>query len=274
METSFATDAGTAVNEDVVVAGEGFVIVLDGATAEPDTDSGCGHGVRWFATHLASGLAQRLTVDDATNQPLTEILRDAIAETGAAHAGTCDLTNLCSPSSTVALVRHCGTRLDYLVLGDSPIVLGRGDGVAVPIIDDRLAQFDGPWSQLRYARNVDGGFWIAGNNPDAARHALVGTVPVADLTGVALLTDGATRLVERYGWTWRDLLATLVKHGPAEVIAATRAAENDTPPGRFTGKTHDDATAVLCRFTARGAEVDQWAATDEGLWPPHPAEFG
>jgi hypothetical protein len=258
METTFATNAGAsartgssarASNEDVVVAGETFAIVLDGATAEPNTDSGCRHGVRWFATQLGSQLASRLTLDTAATRPLADLLYDAIDEVGKSHVDTCDLANLCSPSSTVAIVAQRGYELDYLVLGDSPVLLGRRTADPLPVTDDRLANFVGPWSQLRYARNAPGGFWIAGNTPAAAEHAVVGSIAIAELTSVALLSDGVTRLVERYSWTWQDLLTTLAENGPADLIARTRAHERATPPGRFIGKPHDDATAALCRFT-------------------------
>lgn len=251
MQTSFATEPGAVVNEDAVVAGDGFAMVLDGATAEPDTDSGCRHGVRWFATQLAGQIAVRLAVDAAADRPLADVMFDAIAAVGDLHADTCDLKNPCSPSSTVALVRHRPGAADYFVLGDSPVVIGRRDGVALPVIDDRLSRFTGTWAELRYIRNADipDAFWIAGNTPKAARHALVGTVPTAPLADIALLSDGATRLVERYGWSWRDLLAALRSDGPAGLIGLTRAAERNTPAGRFAGKRHDDATAVLCRFS-------------------------
>jgi Protein phosphatase 2C len=248
IQTAFATSPGAEVNEDAVAAGADFALVLDGATAEPDTDSGCLHGVRWFATRLAAEIAVRLAVDESAARSLAEVMYEAIAAVGESHADSCDLANPCSPTSTVALVRHRQGLADYFVLGDSPVLLGRRDGGVLPVVDDWLARFTGTWSQLRHQRNVPGGLWIAGNTPAAARHALVGTVPAAELADVALLSDGAARLVERYGWSWPDLLAALRRDGPAALIGLTRAAERDTPSGRFIGKRHDDATAVLCRF--------------------------
>jgi hypothetical protein len=250
IQTSFATNAGAGAeaNEDAVVAGADFALVLDGATAEPDTDSGCLHGVRWFTTRLAAEVAARLAVNESAARPLADVGYDAIAAVCASHADSCDLTNPCSPTSTMALVRHRQGLADYFVLGDSPVLIGRRDGATLPVVDGWLARFTGTWSQLRHRRNVPDGLWIAGNTPAAARHALVGTVPTAQLADVALLSDGATRLVDRYGWSWQDLLATLRRDGPAGLIDLTRAAERDTPSGRFIGKRHDDATAVLCRF--------------------------
>ncbi|MFD0638204.1 hypothetical protein ACFQ9X_48305 [Catenulispora yoronensis] len=62
------------------------------------------------------------------------------------------------------------------------------------------------------------------------------------------MTDGVTRLVERYGRSWRDVLDRLDKYGPREVVADVRAEERATAPGAFKGKIHDDVTAVFCRF--------------------------
>ncbi|WP_316043454.1 hypothetical protein [Actinomadura sp. CNU-125] len=65
-----------------------------------------------------------------------------------------------------------------------------------------------------------------------------------------MLSDGASRLVERFGrLTWAGLLRALDADGPAAVVRRTRDAEAAQPPdapGR--GKRFDDATAVLVRF--------------------------
>jgi hypothetical protein len=98
------------------------------------------------------------------------------------------------------------------------------------------------------ARNTERGFWIASNRPDAAERAVAGSVPRASVARAALVTDGVTRLVERYDRTWADLLKRLDSHGTAQVIADVRAEERATPSGTYRGKIHDDATAVLCRF--------------------------
>ncbi|MEO3930153.1 protein phosphatase 2C domain-containing protein [Micromonosporaceae bacterium B7E4] len=253
MEVVCATSpGGVEANEDALVAGPDFAVVVDGATAEPDTDPGCVHGVRWFAVSLTGELARLLTGDTARASPLTEVLYRALDTVAGAHAHTCDLTNLCSPSGTVAMLRTTPEDLEYLVLGDAAFVAedGRREDQVV-VSDDRIRRFDDrPWAQVRYVRNVPGGFWVAGSRPEAARHAVTGVLPLARFSRAALLTDGAARLVERYGWDWSALLKLLAARGPTGLIAETRAFERRTPPGRFPGKAHDDATAVLCRITA------------------------
>jgi hypothetical protein len=254
MEIRFATRSSPGCpNEDAVVAGDDFVAVLDGATAEPDTDSGCQHGVRWFATELAGRLGWSLASNSYRTTPLTEILYDACASLARSHAGTCDLTNPCSPTATVAIVRVGAQSVEYLVLSDATVVLRLATGEVRAVTDDRILRFDDlRWESLRNFRNVPDGFWVAGSNPQAAKHAVVGTIPAADVDQVALFSDGAARLVVRYGWKWSELIEVLDVKGPAEIIALTRAAERKSPQ-RFDGKRHDDATAAFCVLDPRQA---------------------
>jgi hypothetical protein len=160
-------------------------VVLDGATHFGGVDTGCIHDVPWLVGHLAAALAEQLILGAAN---LPETLFSAIEITCSAHAGTCDLANPDSPSSTVAMVRSAGTAIEYLVLGDSPVIL----------------------------TTTDGGFWVASTNPDAAHEAITG---IADgVTHVTLLTDGVTRLVEYYGYSWTDIFELLGKEGPSGLI--------------------------------------------------------
>ncbi|BFO22352.1 hypothetical protein SHKM778_87400 [Streptomyces sp. KM77-8] len=96
-------------------------------------------------------------------------------------------------------------------------------------------------------RNRPGGFWIAGPDPRAAEHALTGTVPLESLASVTLLSDGATRLVDRFQLAdWRQILAVLDFFGPDELIRRVREAEAGDPDGRRwpRGKARDDATVL------------------------------
>ena len=94
-----------------------------------------------------------------------------------------------------------------------------------------------------------GGFWVAAANPAAAYESLTGIRPVDDVESVALLSDGASRLVDRFDLkTWADTIATLRDRGPAALIAEVRRAEHSDPQGSRwpRGKTYDDATAAYC----------------------------
>ncbi|WP_018654798.1 protein phosphatase 2C domain-containing protein [Actinomadura flavalba] len=240
---SAATPGG--VNEDHVVAGDGWAAVLDGATARPGVVTGCAHDPAWLVRRLGGALAVRLG-DGAGD--LRDVLAEAIDEVRTRHDG-CDLGNPDSPSTTVSIVRWHGRRLDWLVLADSPVLVD--DGAVRVVRDDRVDRLPSYTAEaVRAARNSAGGFWVASTRPEAAYEAVVGTAP--DVRRAAVLSDGASRLVELFGaLTWPGLLDALDAEGPAAVIARTRAAEAAHTAPIVRGKPHDDATAVVLRAIAQ-----------------------
>lgn len=247
MHIAYSTAPGTAgrSNEDFVIGGPDWVAVLDGATAPAGVNSGCIHDVPWLVGQLGAalgrGLATRRDVD------LADILAGAIRAVMVTHEDTCDLANVDSPSSTVAVVRRRGDALDYLVLCDSPVALVGRDGKIQVIDDDRTDHLPGgrPYSLelVQSLRNQPGGFWVASTKPEAAYEALAGSVEVSSLRSVLLVTDGVTRLIEWYGHTWEQVVETVAKAGPGQLIAQVREAELEHgAPNR--AKIHDDATAA------------------------------
>ncbi|MEV0705729.1 protein phosphatase 2C domain-containing protein [Saccharopolyspora sp. NPDC050389] len=236
-------------NEDYLAAGPDWAFVLDGATAPSGVDSGCAHDVPWLVRRLGGELERRLAASDGT---VADVLADAIRATCAAHGDTCDLHNPSSPSATAALLRLRGYDLEYLALADSPIVLDVA-GETRPIIDDRIERLPSyTLEAVRDLRNQPGGFWVASTKPEAAYEAVHGVVPAADVRRAVLLTDGASRYVERFGLgDWADLLDLVEQVGPAELLRHVRAAEEaetSEERRRRRGKPHDDATAVFLRF--------------------------
>ncbi len=231
-------------NEDYVATGSDWAIILDGATAPAGVDSGCTHTVRWLVEHLVTAVAPRLILSDRS--PLPSLLAAAIKETCDAHAATCDLANPDSPSSTISIARIRDDSLDYLTLGDSPIVLWHRNQDFTPIADDRTSHLPGgrPYTieLVRAHRNKAGGFWVAGTDPEAAYQAISGTVPIETISEVGLFTDGITRLLDWYGYTWPVIFSSLRSQGPASLISLVRAAEREQP--HPYGKQHDDASAA------------------------------
>ncbi|MFI9420094.1 FtsK/SpoIIIE domain-containing protein [Streptomyces werraensis] len=200
-------------NEDFAAAAPGAAVLLDGAGVA-GAETGCVHGIAWFSSTLGGLLLGNIAQDPA--RPLTGCLADALRGVRSLHEDTCDLTYRASPTSTVVAVRVGGGALEYLVLGDSTLLLAGQDGKTTAVTDDRLdqvgKQLRAPVDRLptgtpehaaalaQYRddltglRNRPGGFWIAGPEPRAAEHALTGTVPLETLASVTLLSDGATRL--------------------------------------------------------------------------------
>jgi Protein phosphatase 2C len=246
VRVGYATQAAPGrVNEDCVVAGPDWAVVLDGATAPGGVDSGCAHDVAWLVRGLAGALSARLTT--AVDAALTDLVADSIEQVRASHAGTCDLMNPDSPSSTVAVTRWRGDEVECLVLADSPIAVRGRDGSLTLVEDDRVAHLPGgrPYTleQVRTHRNRQGGFWVASSLPGAAHQAVTAGFPRSEVEQVAMLTDGVTRLIEYYGYDWPGLFETLRTEGPAHLIGLVRQAERERPiPG---AKPHDDATVLF-----------------------------
>ncbi|MQA83450.1 MAG: hypothetical protein GEV03_02155 [Streptosporangiales bacterium] len=230
MEIELATEAGSSsvVNEDFVVAVPGLVVVLDGVTRPPGTQTGCVHGTPWFVRQLGAAMLRRLVEPET---PLVDAAAEAIEEVAARHADACDLTHPATPSTTLALLRERDGRVEYLLLGDSVILLERGSGLDV----------------VTEVRNTA----IVQADPAAPDRAITGSVPRGDLRRAAVLTDGASRFVDLFEFgDWRACLDLLDRDGPGGLIRHVREAERSDPTGRRwpRAKPCDDATAVLCRF--------------------------
>lgn len=266
MRVSLATSGARPgrPNEDFTGAVAGAVVLLDGAGI-PGTESICAHGVAWYTHRLGGALLSRLSREDGRD--LAAILAGAIDEIAADHRDTCDLTNPSSPQATVLMVRARGDNLEYLLLADSFLVLDRLVGGPRVITDEReVAQRracsaplagipagtpeyqrirDACVAALRARRNQPGGYWIAKDDPRAAAEAVTGAVSRSELNGLALLSNGASRIVDPYALTdWPGLLRLLDGHGPTEVIRRIRQAEAaSTGP---VAPVPDDATIAHC----------------------------
>ncbi len=84
-----------------------------------------------------------------------------------------------------------------------------------------------------------------------AARAVTGTLPRSAVRALAVLTDGATRWVEKFGaGDWGDLLGVVRKEGARALVDRVRTLELADTERRFLrrGKTHDDATVVLVEF--------------------------
>lgn len=250
-------------NEDWAAATSDLALVLDGATVR--TDTGCVHGVAWYARKLGAGI---IAAAATKSRPLTDVLADAIREVAALHPD-CDLTHPGTPSAATAIVRLEGDMLRYLVLGDVTVVLETTSGLTV-VRDDRVShtaaterarsdQFPigAPEKQAALvemkhaelaARNQPDGYWIAAADPAVVVHALIGETPAGEVRRVAVLSDGAARAVELFHHhTWPTALDALERNGPERFIDQIRAAEHADPLGEQhpRNKAADDATVVF-----------------------------
>lgn len=232
-----ASEPGTPgwPNEDFAAVAPGAAVLLDGATTFPrGADTGCAHGVAWYARTLGGVFLSAITADPPA--PLADSLAAAITDVRDRHDGTCDLGNPATPAATVTAVRVTPAGIDLLALSDSVIAADYGDGRPPLVITDAHPP--------------------ASASPDAARRACTATLPGAGLRGIALLSDGATRITDRYDLlSWPAVLAVIRDDGPAHLIRQVRAAEDSDPRcSRWPrSKARDDATIIYWHQPRRSA---------------------
>ncbi|MDX3243597.1 protein phosphatase 2C domain-containing protein [Streptomyces sp. ME18-1-4] len=257
---------GAAPNEDWVAGTPTLAVVLDGLSTA-GLDTGCRHGVPWYVRNLGSQLVAALA-DSETS--LTAGLARALEGVAALHP-ECDLGNPGTPSATVAILRQREEYLDHLVLADSPIVLDGPQGFSVitdlrvdqilPELKAEVARHEthtaGHKEALRNlvfaqreTRNTATGYWVAAAGPEAAEHALTGSVPTDEVRAAALLSDGVACLVTDYAMsTWPEVFATLRAGGPRQLIDTVRKVEATDPRGQRWPryKSGDDASVAFCQ---------------------------
>jgi hypothetical protein len=271
---------GKAHSEDLVDTTDSAAWLLDGASAHYDAAACTDHDAPWFVRQLSHGLATELSQPGP--RALTDLLCAAIDRVGTLH------TQLCphvppghGPSATVVIVRRRDQALEYLVLGDSALLVQTADDEINHHRDTRLSAiaadlrdtisrtlragrgYDDPdhrdqiralHTAEREARNRDGGYWIAADDPDAALHSLTGhyslTDPVTAARRVALISDGITRALTHlqiYS-DWRHLLEDLFDPGILATITRIRRAERADPHASRHPRTKpsDDTAAITC----------------------------
>jgi hypothetical protein len=262
-------------NEDFVGAVPSAVMLLDGAGI-PGTDSICRHGVAWYAHTLGAILLGQLSREPGTD--LVPALADSIGQVSGQHRHTCDIANPSSPQSTVAIIQLHEDRVDFLVLADVFVVLDSSEYGPQVVTDSREVSVRSECSSvlrglptgtpeyerarlsaidaLRARRNQSGGYWIAKDDPYAAMQAVTGSVPLGQLNGAALLSNGASRVVDPYRLAqWPAVLDLMRTKGPDEIIRRVREAETEV---RATGsisdiRLPDDATVAYCEPAERSA---------------------
>jgi len=248
-------------NEDFVGAVVDAVVLVDGAGIS-GIEEVCRHGIAWYAHRLGATILARLSLaQGGANAALTAIVSAAIDEVTDAHRGTCDVADPSSPSTTVAVVRVAAGRAEHLLLGDSVLVFDAVDAPVQVVEDRREPGIARPYREqlavlapggvdadqvrnqaitaFRAQRNQPGGFWVAKDSGNVVEHAATGSRPLDSLRTVTLLSNGASRAVDRFALLrWQQVPA----HDPRDLIRLVREAE------RASGVAPDDATAVRWQF--------------------------
>lgn len=260
-----ATLAGAPNNQDRYLIGDGFAAVLDGATSVAGDRS---HDPGWYAEQLAQAIGQTVQQEGS--------LADAVSEAIRTVRDVHHLTPVSTPTSTVALVRWSVSAVETYVLGDSYAVVLQSDGTEAVHTDDRLdgvaaderaayrkrlanghGYDDGHRAlllelQAEQARhcNHPGGYWIAGAEPDAAKHGFSTIQDRSSVAAVVLGSDGVAVERSPNSATWTDLYRNAELHGPDRVLQSIHESEEADPDGQHwpRSKPHDDKTLVTITF--------------------------
>src|SRR5699024_12368630 len=144
-------------------------------------------------------------------------LKSAIQQVTNLHSDTCDLTHPGTPSAAVGLARHTGNTWEWASLGDVSVLVETDTGIhhtadnrVSHIAVDKRRECDrhllGTQEKLHAiramkpfelaGRNVDGGYWIASVEPQAADHAYTGSAPSRKVQRLAVCSDGAMRALD------------------------------------------------------------------------------
>lgn len=269
--------AGGPVNEDLVHAGDEIAWVLDGATGlgPPPFAADEGSPAAQFVRLIAEELQRRA----GTPGRLASLVEAALAAVSARLSPSLESLHDRAqiPTAAIALARLADGRLDLFVLGDCRIVACHPQGLLIDVLDWRHRAFDevalrrlgelldegAGFEESRAAiqdlllahrrsTNQPGGYWILGNDPEAARHGISLTLenPPGGLR-LLLMTDGFFSLLD-YGLfpSPRHLVDFVEENGLDRAVELLRTEEEADPECRRHPrfKRKDDATAAYLRL--------------------------
>lgn len=281
MHITLATQAAfdDKPNEDWAGYRGPAAVLVDGAGIDKELRAGCSHSVAWYSQTIGNALLAQLQQPAVS---LREALAAAIDEVAAGHAGTCNLA-AGSPSSTVVAVRIVGSRLEYLVLCDSTLLLVHAGHTEV-LTDSRLDAIAAPHRSaaaervragkitepalvraeraayvraIEGLRNRPGGFWVCQSDATAADEAIVGSVDLAELELIVLASDGAMRLVDLFAkMTVEEFVAQVASAEGHALLARVRSTEAASRAwtAAYMAKAHDDATLLIIDPTKARAD--------------------
>ncbi|MFI8528361.1 hypothetical protein ACIGB8_28140 [Promicromonospora sukumoe] len=266
MKTLAATLPGAFRNQDRYIIGDGFAAVLDGATSVAGDRS---HDPGWYAERLADAIEAAVPKGGS----LAAAVEKAIRAVRDAHGLTPETT----PTSTVALARWSDDTIETYMLGDSYGIIFYADGTEAVHTDGRLDDVATAERTAYHKRLVDGrgyddghralllelqaeqarranrpgGYWIAGADPEAARHGITTTEERAGVSALLLASDGVDPARHPDATTWRGLYDEAAERGPELVLHRIHEAEEADPDGRRwpRSKVHDDKTLITVKLT-------------------------
>jgi hypothetical protein len=241
--------------------------LLDGASLPATLAAQTRPSTQEFVDTLAVELA--IGAYESPQAPLRRILRNAIEGVAKRLRDENADKGSISPSSTVVLLRARRWELDYLVLGDSYLLID--DTSEIDCISDQRIKDVAPDLRARFqssstpvdsesaravlvhqelkSRNQTGGYWIAADDPSAVDHAIVGKRTMTPGSRLLAMSDGFAASVNPLNLypDWGQLTQAVVANGMRGVLQAVRDEETRRRISR-PSEPSDDASALLIEW--------------------------
>lgn len=257
-------------NEDTYYVCDKFGFVIDGATGlkgkkvtDYKTDA------QWFSNKFSDYLKQALLNEEKS---LTQILKEGIAEIDNKFNNFAGAEEIeIKPSASIAIFRIVNDYLEYLVLGDCPIILNTKKVKVITIKDlqkfdknslkhakkyakkhkinvsDSIPFINDVLISVRNKRNTPNGYWTLADNPKAIDHALYERVKKEDVKQVVLVSDGFAQIYDLFKYfNPKNLLKELDKCEIKDVFEILyKLQEDDKFCNKYPRfKLRDDTTLI------------------------------
>lgn len=202
---------------DICNVQENCAWVLDGADALfPTHVSDCDSDGDWFVKELNLYLKKNIALP---YHSLTDIMRKGlklIHEEFLRFENADLLYDLDMPSACCAIVRVRNEKLSYFIMGNCELILTYADGNIISLSDLRLQELDAKLLEIsqdarrkqrmplfrarnfmdnmlvenRLRRNIEGGYYVLGEDSNVVEHALTGTLHIDGLQSISLVCNG------------------------------------------------------------------------------------
>lgn len=213
---SYNSKSTNTKNIDMFSVKNTYAWVLDGANGLFSSHiSDAQSDAHWFVDQLSTFLKQNL----GYRIELSELMKQAMMTTRLAFqkcSGYEDLCDMNMPSAACAILKADDRKLQYFILGNCEVIVHFKDGSIINLTDMRLQQLDGKLLQIaenarhkkrmplyqvkdfmnqmlvenRLRRNVNDGFYILGEDEDAANHAITGVIPLDNIKQIYMICNG------------------------------------------------------------------------------------
>ena len=269
--SDLVTEGDGPANEDLIAWSGNLAWVIDGATSLSARQvTNRPSDAIWLVERLSQSITERSESAASLSDILAESIDDVATAAGSEWSGTPEVP----PSAAIGMVRLRERTVDFLVLADVSVItvteagamefcddrVDRGNHVARSVMEEELSRS----GDLQLARervspllldhrrnnmNVNGGYWVAALDPEAADHSLRGTMECC--SEVLLATDGFVRALRPLNLypNWESMLTP----GTSLRSVADRIRKRESDDANCIAfprwNTHDDLAAA--RFPLR-----------------------